>query len=1681
MAAFDSSVAIDQSELNAAQDAIVQATAAARAEADAGTIEGVAEGSAVTTRAVGILDSPLNFGTEAQFVVTQEGDADAKSSTVGKTNAIGAITATFDNGSIYTTGGNGSHDLYSGDRLLIPDGAGGFLERFAVNVSSDQSTFQLAYDPAGERIDATDLSTDLSSMQTERVASTAFAGFTGNSLEPVNGAQPTGTGGIIDTSSATDVDIKVGTSISEMSVDAANTADAIAQNTSGDAYSTGRIQETFGLSQIGINVGLDSSPIINVDADVSANATTIGDPTATTLGAGADAVADADASRVIAINDLGDNAGDFSFGQNLNLVAKAGTAEDKITIQAKAETQTGEAIADAATISVTGIHDLQDGDTETTTNQLTIGLSGNVQTAANVALEAVALSTTGNSTANSEASEINGIHADELSAGVSLNLAGEAESSMLVSANVVDGITTDTGTADASGAIRESKGITLEQLSIGDQPADEAGLDNILGRASSEIDVSASSEGADTAGDRANAAAFLNDAAGIELGTTGDQAAFNAGGASRLNGQVDLSLSSKASSTNGDVDALSTIGDGQDGEDDQGAIGVEFNNHANIGPGGSISASTDVDLNAQSNNIGSYGDSGISPTSEADAGADFIAGINASSTNGDVNFASDANYNVTSNVTANAEARSASGHSVSAEAGATTKDSTGSGNNDAPTETMQVYGLHTDHKLNSGGTTNLQSSTQTNLKAEAQNSGVLDEDSVVTAKAILDHSAGLDSGSSTGEITIGEEATINTSSIANGNAKASSIEGKVIAESIVDRNDGANTNITQVGTDASVTANATSTQISNAATVTSDAESTSKSTYNIGFNADNVTQTGQQLQLNSTSIATNRSEAVSLDEDATAISETQETIGIDSSALLSVGTKAEIRAQTGLVNQATASTVGNGTVDGVAGSEEDSAIAKAETTTNAGFRADDAGTSVGTDGLVIATSENSNQVSATATDGEADADITIVESLGLDLGAQRLSFGQEGQVKGSSTATNRADAVTVNGDSDADIEVNMAHGLGDSEGIISIGTDGVIDADVSYSNIAVATSTDGNDEGSDGITQATVNNDSVHGIDLQNLQSGNDLGLDVDVLSQQSASSSTIGDPTFSTSTEAESLAKVAEADDISAIDTTQISVGNSTNQLTASVTLDGEAVANNKADSALASAGDQSDVTAIDSGGTSGLVVGGSAINGMAFSATSNLRSTALSVEDQSKAFVGSDLFTSQLDDNNGSSSANINTLDGTSNLPLDSTESSVTGIKATDILIGDSVLSVDSDGNRIIQTIRSDVNSVLSATSQTTGTGLGAQDSKALISQNADGLTDSSVSIGRAGNLTSISKVQGDSLSSNIGDVNSDNNAYARLQIASDGIDQIDGDSINVGTTGNVIAQGWASGGALAETINGSSEVHGDLDVYGLNLQSDSADVIIGETGNISGLAVVGSLNQSGQFSDQINLTATTTSDSSLILSDLNSAGIRGTDTGSVNDVNTAGEDQTLLRAGSLDGDITGQALGGVRATAATIGDPSHSGVGSSDDNAVIELDGTLSGLRDVDILGAFFSVDNNGDVLAPAPMIKGTAFGDYDSTSTSVKGDAIAHSDVNAYGIFDENLNGIITTSGSIKGIAQISNTVLSTTVNGNADATAITDAIGIHGYHITMNDPGIFTATADSESVATSTSVLGRASS
>jgi len=109
-----------------------------------------------------------------------------------------------------------------------------------------------------------------------------------------------------------------------------------------------------------------------------------------------------------------------------------------------------------------------------------------------------------------------------------------------------------------------------------------------------------------------------------------------------------------------------------------------------------------------------------------------------------------------------------------------------------------------------------------------------------------------------------------------------------------------------------------------------------------------------------------------------------------------------------------------------------------------------------------------------------------------------------------------------------------------------------------------------------------------------------------------------------------------------------------------------------------------------------------------------------------------------------------------------------------------------------------------------------------------------------------------------------------------------------------------------------------------------------------------------------------------------------------------------------------------------------------------------------------------------------VKGTSLGDFDVTASSVAGNATGSSDVDAYGIYDDNNDGTISLSGNIQAIAQLSNTVTARTIEGNAVATATGDAIGLSGYTINIIGSGSLTASSNNTNGSIASSVGGRAS-
>jgi hypothetical protein len=81
------------------------------------------------------------------------------------------------------------------------------------------------------------------------------------------------------------------------------------------------------------------------------------------------------------------------------------------------------------------------------------------------------------------------------------------------------------------------------------------------------------------------------------------------------------------------------------------------------------------------------------------------------------------------------------------------------------------------------------------------------------------------------------------------------------------------------------------------------------------------------------------------------------------------------------------------------------------------------------------------------------------------------------------------------------------------------------------------------------------------------------------------------------------------------------------------------------------------------------------------------------------------------------------------------------------------------------------------------------------------------------------------------------------------------------------------------------------------------------------------------------------------------------------------------------------------------------------------------------------------------------------------------------VNAYGIFGGGSD-TISVNGGISAIAQLSNTVTATSVSGNAVATAISDAVGLSGYNVSIIGSGTLNASATSNSQSLASSVAGR---
>jgi hypothetical protein len=381
------------------------------------------------------------------------------------------------------------------------------------------------------------------------------------------------------------------------------------------------------------------------------------------------------------------------------------------------------------------------------------------------------------------------------------------------------------------------------------------------------------------------------------------------------------------------------------------------------------------------------------------------------------------------------------------------------------------------------------------------------------------------------------------------------------------------------------------------------------------------------------------------------------------------------------------------------------------------------------------------------------------------------------------------------------------------------------------------------------------------------------------------------------------------------------------------------------------------------------------------------------------------------------------------------------VTGLNLTDISIGN------------IGNITSVAASTVGATATTT-----AGDANAYAGQIGKAIAETPLAIGNDGSISAQATLVGNAAATTVGSATTAADSTANLDLTSVGIAQPT-EAISIGDTGNLSAIAFASGGAVAQTTSGSATAIGDVGSAGISLGDTgvllTANINIGGSGNVSGLGVIGSMGSSGGLSSPILVSASAVSDDATATGVFNGSGITGFD-----------NIENQITAGAKGGDITGQVFAGGTVMASTIGTAS-----GNDASATIQPS-TVFGISDVDLIGG--QVGSN--------LIKGTANGAFNSTATSVAGDALGMSDNKAYGIFGGSIGSAdtINLNGNVTAIAQLANTVVASTVAGNAGSAADSASIGLSNYDVAIISSGNMNISAINASKSTASSVAGNVS-
>ena len=355
--------------------------------------------------------------------------------------------------------------------------------------------------------------------------------------------------------------------------------------------------------------------------------------------------------------------------------------------------------------------------------------------------------------------------------------------------------------------------------------------------------------------------------------------------------------------------------------------------------------------------------------------------------------------------------------------------------------------------------------------------------------------------------------------------------------------------------------------------------------------------------------------------------------------------------------------------------------------------------------------------------------------------------------------------------------------------------------------------------------------------------------------------------------------------------------------------------------------------------------------------------------------------------------------------------------------------------------------------------------------------GIRDGEFSIGNTGVIRGLASSVNESKSVNINSDQSsidDYTAYSRVGADTAGI--VNGldpayTDITIGSVGRVEGQASLTLQVISQSTTGTGSTKADADArgYGINLQSSSSDVRIGDRGSILGEATIGSSSR-GPVHSPLLVLATSVSDLvDASVNHLSAYGIFGT-------IGTGGDPAfSTLQAGPTAGAITG--------TSETSTQLESTNIGISSATSSTTLAGTgLNPLNSVGISAADMVAGQDGKGL-----ITGSSTNTLQASSTSVYGDSQAETSFRSMGISYWSGHGskssspaIASISGNMNALSSLSSSLLATSIHGNATTTTSNESFGLWGYNVIMPDSGSLNTSAYSRSNSLSSSIFGSSS-